>query len=49
MRAPPATIKALQNDANVSDDNYVVSRDVVADAEPEIVAWLDGLGLSNQV
>ena len=45
----PATIKALQNDANVSDDNYVVSRDVVADAEPEIVAWLDGLGLSNQV
>ena len=44
----PATIKALQNAANVSGDNYVASRDVVADAEPEIVAWVDGLGLSNQ-
>ena len=45
----PATIKDLQGSASISDDNYVVSRDVVADAEPEIVAWLDGLGLSNQV
>lgn len=43
----PATIRGLQSGANISDDNYVVSRDIVADAEPEIVAWLDGLGLSN--
>lgn len=45
----PVTIKALQNGANVSDDNYVVSRDVVANAEPEIAAWVNSLGLSNQV
>lgn len=39
----PATIKALQPAANVSSDNYVVSRDVVADAEAAIVAWAGGL------
>lgn len=43
----PATIKALQSGANVSDDNYVVSRSVVADAELEIIAWVGGLGLSS--
>lgn len=44
----PATIRGLQSGASISDDNYVVSRDVVADAEPEIVAWVNGLGLSSQ-
>ena len=45
----PAAIKTLQDGASISDDNYVVSRSVVADAEPEIVAWVNSLGLSNQV
>lgn len=39
----PATIKALQQGANISDDNYVVSRDVVAGAEAAIVAWVAAL------
>ena len=39
----PATIKALQPDASISDDNYVVSRDAVANAEPAIVTWVNGL------
>lgn len=39
----PATIKALQPGASVSSDNYVVSRDAVAGAEPAIVAWVSGL------
>lgn len=43
----PATIKALQGGATISDDNYVVSRNVVANAEPEIVAWVNSLGLSK--
>lgn len=42
----PATIAGLQPGANLSADNYVVSRTVVADAEPDVVAWVEGLGLS---
>ena len=43
----PATIAELQEGANIADSNYVVSRDVVANAEPEIVAWVNSLGLSE--
>lgn len=37
-------IKGILADANVSDDNFVVSRDTVADCEPDVLTWLQGLG-----
>lgn len=44
----PATIRSLQPEANISEDNYVVSRSMAAEAEPEIAAWARGLGFSSQ-
>ncbi|WP_282191612.1 flavodoxin [Adlercreutzia caecimuris] len=37
-------IKGILADSTVSDDNFVVSRDAVADSEDDIVAWVRGLG-----
>lgn len=37
-------IKGILADSAVSDDNFVVSRDAVADSEDDIVAWVHGLG-----
>lgn len=37
-------IKGILDDSAVSDDNFVVSRDAVADSEDDIVAWVHGLG-----
>lgn len=44
----PAAVKALQDGVNVSDDNLVLSRDVVADSEGGITDWIERLGLSAQ-
>lgn len=38
------TIKGILSGSNVSDDNFVVSRDTVADCEPDVLTWLQGLG-----
>lgn len=45
----PAAVKALQSGANVSEDNLVLSRDVVADSEGSVADWIERLGLSAQV
>ncbi|WP_304425701.1 flavodoxin [uncultured Adlercreutzia sp.] len=37
-------IKSILADATVSDDNFVVSRDAVANSEQDIVDWVRGLG-----
>ncbi len=37
-------IKGILADSAVSDDNFVVSRDAVADSEDDIVAWVHDLG-----
>lgn len=47
LSATPRSIAELQQGAEVSAGGYSVTRDVVQDAEPEIVAWLDGLGYAR--
>ena len=37
-------IKGILVDSTVSDDNFVVSRDAVADSEDDIIAWVRSLG-----
>lgn len=37
-------IEGILADSAVSDDNFVVSRDAVADSEDDIVAWVHSLG-----
>ncbi len=37
-------IKGILVDSTVSDDNFVVSRDAVADSEDDIIAWVHSLG-----
>lgn len=37
-------IKGILAGANVAHDNFVVSRDTVADCEPDVLTWLQGLG-----
>lgn len=37
-------IKDILAGANVSDDNFVVSRDTVDACEPDVLTWLQGLG-----
>lgn len=39
------TIKGILSDSDVSDDNLVISRDVVADSESDVIEWVRGLGL----
>ena len=39
------TIKGILSDSDVSDDNLVISRDVVANSEPDVIDWVHGLGL----
>lgn len=39
------TIKGILSDSEVSDDNLVISRDVVADSESDVVDWVHGLRL----
>lgn len=36
-------IKDILADASVAHDNFVVSRDTVADCEPDVLTWLQGL------
>lgn len=37
-------IQSILSDATVSDDNFVVSRDSVANSEQDLVDWVHGLG-----
>lgn len=42
-----STIADLEPDANVITDGLSISRNVVQDAEADIIEWVEGLGLSK--
>lgn len=42
-----STIEELEPDANVDEDGFMVSRNNVQDAEPDIIAWLGDLGYTK--
>lgn len=42
-----STIAELEPNANVNEDGFTVSRNNVQDAEPDIIAWLENLGYTN--
>lgn len=44
-----STIAELEPDANVNQDGFIVSRNNVQDAEPDIISWLDNLGYCTRL